>query len=140
MRLWNEHRKERRIIQLDPEALSIERVHADTNRWLKGMPGRNLAEVVNSAIESSVPKGWLQDEQFWQIFVTRYRREAQELVEMANSLLADRFTVFQWKEIRMGSPVRWSATMEPGRPDEEWPDRYYADIDFDHDENRPDLT
>ena len=139
MRLWNEHRKERRIIQLDPEALSIERVHADTNRWLKGMPGRNLAEVVNSAIESSVPKGWLQDEQFWQIFVTRYRREAQKLLEMANSLLADRFTVFQWKEIRMGSPVRWSATMEPGRPDEEWPDRYYADIDFDHDENRPDL-
>lgn len=137
--LWNKHRTERRMLGVDPQAFSIESVYAKRDRWANVAPGLNLSEEFRRALELSAPKGWLQDSRFWDVFVQSYQYETRALLERAKALTVDRFILFQQHEKDMGAPVRWSATMEPGGPEREWPDDYYADIHFYHDQQRPDL-
>jgi hypothetical protein len=130
LRLWKIHREERHRLRLHPQAMTIERLYADRSRWFKESSGRNLVEQFNQALEMTAPGGWLKDEVFWETFTRLYPTETDQLVVMAEAVSSDRIKLFQWKEVSLSRPVRWSSTMEPDQPEQEWPDIYYADIDF----------
>ena len=134
---WIRHWNERRKLRSDPMRMSIERVFARRSDWLRGDPDQNLSETVNTTLMETLPAGWWQDPSFWEGFSKLYPEQAKRLVSEAESIIAGKLKLFQWKEIELSKPIRWSATMEPDRPEAEWPQIYYADIDVYHDPMRP---
>ena len=133
MRRWNE----RRSLRSDPLRMSIERVFERRRDWLRGNPDQNLSETVNTTLTETLPAGWWQDPSFWEGFSRLYPEQTKRLVSEAESIVAGKLKLFQWKEIELSKPIRWSATLEPGRPEAEWPQIYCADIDVYHDPTRP---
>lgn len=139
IRLWKIHRLERRGLASDPEALSWDSTYSQRGAWLKpDIVDLSLEETFSRCFSSTVPEGWLDDQSFWEFFVRLYPSDAERLVARADTICRDIITLFHWKEIGLPDPIRWSATLEPGRPEDEWPKDYYADINFYHSPNRPD--
>jgi hypothetical protein len=134
---WMRHWDERRSLRSDPLRMSIERVFGRRRDWLRGDPDQNLSNTVNTTLMETLPPGWLQDSSFWELFSRLYPAQTKRLVSEAESIIAGRLKLFQWKEIELPKPIRWNATMEPDRPEAEWPQIYYAGINVYHDPARP---
>ena len=139
---WIRHWNERRKLASDPTSMSIERVFARRGDWLRGDwlrgdPDQNLSNTVNTTLMETLPAGWWQDPSFWDRFSRLYPEQTKRLISEAESIVAGKLKLFQWKEIELSKPIRWNATMEPDRPEAEWPQTYYADIDVYHDAARP---
>ncbi|MGO9120033.1 MAG: alginate lyase family protein [Desulfomonilaceae bacterium] len=134
---WIRHWNERRNLYSDPLSMSTERVFARRSEWLLGNPDQNLSETVTKSLMETLPASWWQDPSYWGNFSKLYPEQVKNLVREAESILAGKLRLFQWKEIELLRPIRWSATMAPDEPDEQWPRTYYADIDVYHDPTRP---
>jgi len=117
--------------------MSIERVFARRDKWLRGNPDQNLSETVKATLMETLPAGWWQDSSFWEGLSRLYPEQTKRLISEAESILSGKLKLFQWKEIELSKPIRWSATLEPDQPEAEWPRIYYADADVYHDPTRP---
>lgn len=131
------HWKQRWTHQWDPLASSPERLFEQRDRWLLTDGRPSLASSVRDSVKRRLPGRWWQDPGFWEAFGERCPAQAEQTVLRAQSLSKGKFTLFQWKEIDAGDPVRWSNTLDETRPDDEWPADFYADIPFYHDAAAP---
>jgi len=136
-RSWARHWNERRNVRSNPVGMSIERVYERRNRWLHEDACPDTSQTVNKSLLEALPVNWWSDRSYWDDFSRLYPEQTKRILSEAESVLAGRLRLFQWKEIELPDQVRWSATMEPGQPDEEWPQIYYADIHVYHDPVRP---
>ncbi len=117
--------------------MSIERVFARRGEWLLGNPDQKLSETVTATLTETLPASWWQDPSYWESFSKLYPEPARSLIREAESILAGKLRLFQWKEIELLKPIRWSAIMAPDHPDEQWPQIYYSDIHVYHDPSKP---
>jgi hypothetical protein len=138
-RLWRQRQVERRQSRLDPEAMSVERVFSRRNQWLLPEAVSDPAMAAYDSLQAAYPSSsWLVPD-FWRGFAQLYPDEVKQLVDRAESILAGRFLLFQWKHLELSMPPSWSSALTPNQPGEAWPDIYYGDLAFGHDPRHPEL-
>ncbi len=130
------HWKQKRSLRKDTEAFSIDRCRGQIDRWLNLESAKDRFENLNSAVRGRLPAEWWQARSFWKEFSRVYPEPAEQIVARAESSSAGRFTLFQWKEFDPGN-VPWSSTLDETRPDDGWPAKYYSEVRFYSDPNRP---
>lgn len=132
------HWREKSRISADPEIFSVQRVWNRRDQWLALDRSADLAEAISPSSSSAMADGLWRDRGFWQTFLTYYGSEADSLISMAESAVNRVFRLFEWKEFDARADMSWSATMEPDRPEDVWPDSYHSDLSVGHDSSRPD--
>ncbi|MFH0826077.1 MAG: alginate lyase family protein [Pseudomonadota bacterium] len=135
--VWLRRRHERRNLEALKERYSIERLLESRGQWLDIPAGESITEPFNDSLRRRLPLGGLHETSFWRDFVETYPEAAEDITTRADRILEGRIRLFQWKEVLISRPFRWSATFDESSPDEDWPSGYHPDIRFHHDPYHP---
>lgn len=124
---WTRHGAGR-LLCVTPWAGLPERSHADLDRITVSRGSKSIPVAFDEALVGAIPERWWNDDSFWETLSQRYPEEAKLIVDRAQLVLLDTFRLFQWQEVRLDTPVRWSDTMEQDAPSALWPMDYYSTI------------
>jgi hypothetical protein len=117
--------------------MSVERVFSYRRCWLLPEAISDPAMAAYTSLQSACPSGRWLDPSFWSNFAELYPDEARQLVDRAETVLAGRFQLFQWKQLELTKPPCWSNALTQNQPEDVWPDIYYGDLAFGHDPRHP---
>lgn len=112
------------LTRVRPNLFSIDRSGLKAPRW------------VDHAPHAAPPHTNGEHDAVWSGFVTRNPHEAKKLLAAAEEAVQGRITLFRWKVVSLAH-TRSSHAYDADYPDEDWPTRFYGDIDVYYRPQRP---
>ncbi|MCL5126037.1 MAG: heparinase II/III family protein [Deltaproteobacteria bacterium] len=96
-------------------------------------------DKINSDLVRVLPKGFLNDPNFWKTFRHLYPKETERLLSLADDVLKGRIELFGWKAVPVSVPSLEIRDADTADILKTWETTRYWDINFFHSKIHPDF-